>query len=82
MQEYLKTTMKLVDNVALAGKPVEMNDLVSQVLLGLDSHEYNHVVCQINEKEEVSWLELQAILLSYEKRLEQMNAGIRSMTLG
>ena len=66
----------------MAGKQVELDDLVSQIITGLDSHEYNPVVCQINERDEISWLELEAKLLSYEKRLEQMNAGIASINLG
>ena len=50
MVEYLKIAKRLANNLALAGKPVDLDDLVSQVLIGLDSHEYNLVVCQINEK--------------------------------
>ncbi|KAL5583388.1 hypothetical protein UlMin_015830 [Ulmus minor] len=82
MAECLKTTKRLTDNMALAGKLVELDDLVSQILTVLDSHEYNPVVCQINERYEISLLELQAKLLTYEKILEQMNAGIASINLG
>ncbi|KAK0582287.1 hypothetical protein LWI29_023741 [Acer saccharum] len=45
MGEYLKAIKKLVDNLALAGHPVTLDDLVSQVLTGLDSLEYNPMVC-------------------------------------
>ncbi|TXG47862.1 hypothetical protein EZV62_027156 [Acer yangbiense] len=82
MSDYLKMAKRLTDNLALAGRPVPLKDLVSQILNGLDSHEYNPLVCQINEKEDISWIDLQAKLLSYEKRLEQMNAGIASINLG
>ncbi|TXG47047.1 hypothetical protein EZV62_026341 [Acer yangbiense] len=82
MSDYLKMAKRLIDNLALAGRPVPLEDLVSQILNGLDSHEYNPLVCQINEKEDISWIDLQAKLLSYEKRLEQMNAGISSINLG
>jgi len=51
-------------------------------LTGLHSPKYNPLVCQINEKESIIWLELQAKLLSYEKRLEQLNAGITLINLG
>ncbi|KAL5563628.1 hypothetical protein UlMin_033375 [Ulmus minor] len=64
MSEYLKTMKKLADNLALAGQPIGIDDLVSQVLAGLDSLEYNSVVYQINEKEHVTWMELQSILLT------------------
>ncbi|KAK0577147.1 hypothetical protein LWI29_028615 [Acer saccharum] len=70
MSEYLKAMKKIADNLALTGKPVDDDDLVSQVLAGLDSLEYNPVVCQLNEKEHVSWMELQSTLLSYERRLK------------
>ena len=70
MGEYLKAMKKLAGNLALERQPIGTDDLVSQVLAGLDSLEYNPIVCQINEKENVSWMELQSKLLSYEKRLE------------
>ncbi|KAI9178083.1 hypothetical protein LWI28_022537 [Acer negundo] len=82
MGEYLKAIKKLVDNLALAEHHVTLDDLVSQVLTGLDSLEYNPVVCQINEKENITRLKLQSKLLSYEKRLEQLNDGITSINLG
>ncbi|KAI9182401.1 hypothetical protein LWI28_024967 [Acer negundo] len=44
MGEYLKAMKKLVDNLALAGHHVTLDDLVSQVLTGLDSLEYNPVL--------------------------------------
>ena len=52
MADYLKTMKKLVDNLALAGHPVTLDDLVSQTFTGLDSPEYNPVVCQIIKKKE------------------------------
>ncbi|KAK0589111.1 hypothetical protein LWI29_009809 [Acer saccharum] len=67
MSEYLKTIKKIADNLALASQPVGIDDLVSQVLFGLDSLEYNPIVCQINERENISWMELQSKLLSYER---------------
>ena len=35
MGDYLKAMKKLFDNLALAGHPVSLKDLVSQVLTGL-----------------------------------------------
>ena len=54
MVDYLKTAKRLAGNIALAGKPVDLDDLVSQILIGFDSHEYNPGVCQINEREEIA----------------------------
>lgn len=68
MEEYLKKTKKIVNNLALADHPVIIEDLVSQGLTGLGFTGYNHVVCQITEKESISWLKLQSKLLSYEKK--------------
>ena len=67
MTDYLKAMKKLVDNLALDGHPVSLEDLVSQVLTGLDSAEYNPMVCQIIERDDITLLELQSKLLSYEK---------------
>ena len=53
--------------------------MVSEVLTVLDSLEYNPMVCQISERESIT---LQYKLLSYEKRLEQLNVGIISINLG
>ena len=58
MSEYLKNMKRLVDNLALAGHRVTLDDLISQTLTGLDSSKYNPVVCQITENENVTWLEL------------------------
>ncbi|KAL5543220.1 hypothetical protein UlMin_010930 [Ulmus minor] len=63
MSEYLKNMKRLVDNLALAGHRVTLDDLISQTLTGLDSSEYNPVVCQIIENENITWLELQSKLL-------------------
>ena len=82
MADYLKEEKKLADNLALARKLVALEDLVTQVLTGLDLLEQNPVVCKIYKKENISWVDLQAILLSYEKRLEQINVGMASMNLG
>ncbi|KAL5569822.1 hypothetical protein UlMin_026397 [Ulmus minor] len=82
LETLFGTMKKLADNLALAGQPIGIDDLVSQVLAGLDSLEYNPVVCQINEKEHVTWMELQSILLSYERRLEQITGGVAGISIG
>lgn len=82
MEEYLKTIKEIADNLALAGHPVILEDLTSQVLASLDSSEYNPLICQITEKESVSWVELQSQLLNYERRLEQLNLTTATPNLG
>ncbi|KAI9160951.1 hypothetical protein LWI28_013032 [Acer negundo] len=47
INEYLNTMKSIVDNLALAGHPVTGSDLISLVLYGLDSNEYNPIVCQL-----------------------------------
>ncbi|XP_021897982.1 uncharacterized protein LOC110814734 [Carica papaya] len=41
MEEYLKAMKGHADNLALAGHPVSLDDLVTQIPAGLDSQEYN-----------------------------------------
>ena len=82
MGEYLKKMKKLANNLTLAGHPVTMDDFVSHILVGLDSNDYNPMVFQISERENFSWIELQAKLLSYGNRMEHVNAGITSINLG
>lgn len=53
MEDYLKAMKNFANNL-LVGHPVPIDDLVTQVLAGLDSHEYNPLVCQIMEKESIS----------------------------
>lgn len=82
MKEYLKFIKEIADNLALAGHPVNLEDLTSQVLAGLDSSEYNQLVCQITEKESISWVELQSQLLNYKRRLEQLNLTTATLNFG
>lgn len=53
----------LVDNLILVCHPMSLDDLVTQVLVGLDSEEYNPLFYQIVERESINWVELQAKLL-------------------
>lgn len=72
MEEYLIKMKTLSDNLALAGSPMPLNDLVTQILSGLDT-EYTPIVVQLCDKESISWIELQTTLLTFESRLEQLN---------
>lgn len=82
MTEYLNKMRTISDQLALAGAPVSITDLVLQVLNGLDS-EYNGVVslvAKMADDPNLSWTEVQSTLLSFESRLDQLN-HFSSLTL-
>lgn len=81
MKDCMKAMKNLIDNLALASHPMSIDGLVTQVFASLDSQEYNLLVCQIIENENINWIKLQSKLLSYEKRLEQLNAGVVAINL-
>lgn len=68
MEYYLRKVKELADNLLLAGSLISTDDLVTQTLDGLDG-EYNPIVVQLAEKENLTWVELQASLLTFESRL-------------
>ncbi|KAI4346153.1 hypothetical protein L6164_013226 [Bauhinia variegata] len=72
MEEYLNKIKNLFDSLTLAGSLVSTSDLITQTLSGLDS-EYNLIVVQLADKENLTWVDLQAQLLVFENRLEQLN---------
>lgn len=67
------------DNLGQAGSPVSTRNLISQVLLGLDE-EYNPVVAMIQGRNGITWSEMQAELLVFEKRLELHNTQKSALT--
>lgn len=69
MQEYLNKMKSLADNLQLAGCPFSQLDLFIQILGGLDN-EYTPIVVQLLDKSELSWVEFQTTLLTFERRLE------------
>ncbi|CAI9776440.1 unnamed protein product [Fraxinus pennsylvanica] len=60
------------------GKNIFHNDLVTQVLDGLDE-EYTPIVVRINSRESISWHELQSVLMTYESLIEHLNAVKNSL---
>lgn len=86
MSDYLAKMKNISDNLLLAGCMVSSKDLITQTLAGLDS-DYNPIVVQLSDKHDLSWVDLQSALLTYEIRLEQLtnitnvfNANIVSHT--
>lgn len=57
MEEYLTKMKTPSDKLSLAGSPASQEDLVSQVLSGLDT-DYNPLVVYLSDKEDPSWPEL------------------------
>ncbi|KAK9168661.1 hypothetical protein Syun_000801 [Stephania yunnanensis] len=60
------------DSLATVGFPFATTDLISCTLAGLDG-EYLPITSLLQEKEDLAWLELQASLLSFETKLQQLH---------
>nr|KYP38146.1 hypothetical protein KK1_040630 [Cajanus cajan] len=58
-EEYLTKMKEIADNLALAGSSVSIMDLITQTLAGLDN-EYNPIVVKLSNKENLTWVEMQA----------------------
>ncbi|PNX82983.1 glutamate receptor [Trifolium pratense] len=77
---HCETSMQLWEEAqSLAGNPVSTSDLIIQTLNGLDS-EYNPVVVKLSDQTTLSWVDLQAQLLTFESRIEQLNS-LSNLTL-
>lgn len=79
MIDYSAKIKTLADNLLLAYCPISSKDLITQTLAGLDN-EYNVVVVQLSDKADFSWVELQAALLTFESRLEQLTNVTTTLT--
>lgn len=73
MHDYLSKMKILANKLKLAGNPILNSYLIIQPLNGLDS-EYNHVVVKLSDQINLSWIDLQSQLLSFESRIEQLNS--------
>ncbi|KAF1859044.1 hypothetical protein Lal_00000868 [Lupinus albus] len=73
MEDYLSKMKNLADKLKLAGNEISNSDLLIQTLNGLDS-EYNLVVVKLSDQTTLSWVDLQAQLLTFDNRLEQLNS--------
>lgn len=62
---------KLVDNLILAGKDIELNNFVQHILTGLDSSYYESLVTNILARgDKISTEELYSLLLVHENKIE------------
>nr|XP_051183943.1 uncharacterized protein LOC127297672 [Lolium perenne] len=74
---YFSKMRAIADELTVAGKKVEDNDLISQLLSGLDE-DYNLFVLSIAARTDAySLSELYAQILAFEVRLESQNPGSR-----
>lgn len=79
MKEYLVKMKNLADKLKLAGNPISNSDLIIQALNGLDS-EYNPMVVKLSDQTSLTWVDLQAQLLTFESRHGQLNS-LTNLTL-
>ena len=62
----------IIDNLAMARSPVSNYDLTIQIIASLDN-EYNPIIVQLFEKDNLTYVDLQASLLTFGARMEQIN---------
>lgn len=79
MEEYLSKMKSLANNLQLARSPLSLKDLFAHVLSGLDS-EYTPIVSQLTYMHDISWIEFSSTLLTFENRIDQLNA-LQNLTL-
>jgi len=72
MEEYLVKMKNLADRLRLVGSPISNSDLIIKTLNGLD-FEYNPVVVKLSDQTNLTWVDLQAQLLTFESRLDKLN---------
>ncbi|KAK9122128.1 hypothetical protein Syun_019745 [Stephania yunnanensis] len=78
--EYLRSLKELFDNLATAGEPISVSELVSSTLSGLYG-DYLPITTVLQEKRDVSWPKIQSSLLNFKAKLNQIQAmsGINSL---
>lgn len=79
MEDYLNKMKNIADNLQLAGCPISNDDLIPQILVGFDL-EHNPIIVQLSyDKNNISSMGLQSILLTYEIIFEQLNNLIMAL---
>ena len=72
MDPYLLKMMNFAHKLKMAGSLISNSDLMIQTLNGLDA-DYNPVVVKLYDQINLSWVDLQAQLLAFESRINQLN---------
>ena len=79
MIDYFVKMKRLSNSLALAGKPIELNDFIQHVLTGLDSSDYKCLVTSVLARgDNIGLDEFYSLLLSHENRVEQKKGKIAS----
>lgn len=68
MHDYLSKMKNLADKLKLARNPILNLDIIIQTLNGLD-FKYNPVMVKLYDQINLSWIDLQSQLLSFESRI-------------
>ncbi|KAK4253216.1 hypothetical protein QN277_010546 [Acacia crassicarpa] len=71
-EDYLSKIKKFSDELALASSSVATDDFILHTLNGLD-FEYNAIVVKLVDQPDLSKVDAQSALLSFENRLNQLN---------
>ena len=71
MIDYFTKMKRLFDSLALARKPIELNNFIQYVLTGLDSSDYESLVISVLTRgDKINLDEFYSLLLSHENRVE------------
>ncbi|KAK9132992.1 hypothetical protein Scep_012520 [Stephania cephalantha] len=72
----------MFDNLTTAGEPIAVFELISSAFSGLDG-DYLPITTILQEKKDLSWPEVQSSLLSFEAKLNQIQAmnGLNSLNM-
>lgn len=73
MEDYLNKMKQITNNLKLVGSPLPLFDMFSQIFAGIDT-EYTPVVMTLLDKQNLTWIQFQTALLTYENRLEQIHS--------
>ena len=73
MDQYILKMKNLADKLKLARSLISNSDLMIQTLNGLHAY-YNLVVVKLSNQINLSWVDLQAQLLAFESKIEQLNS--------
>lgn len=69
--DYFTRMKKLVNNLTLARKDIELNNFVQHILTGLDSSYYESLVTNVLARgDKISTDKLYSLLLVYENKIE------------
>ena len=79
MIDYFAKMKRLSASLVLAGKSVELNDFIQDVLTSLDSSDYESLVTSVLARgDNIGLDEFYSLLLSHENRVEQKKGKIAS----